>query len=65
MQYLNKLAKFTDTHTIEVVDKKGHTSPIISSCFVIATSVQMTIPLDCGGGEVAITSDIFALEMNP
>jgi thioredoxin reductase (NADPH) len=65
VQYLNKLAKFTDEHTIEAVDKKGRTSTITAARFLIATGGR-PLPLDCEGGELAISSDdIFSLEKNP
>ena len=63
--YLNKLATFVDPHTVQVVDKKGRTSTITSSRFLIATGGRPT-PLDCPGGELAISSDdIFSLEKSP
>lgn len=65
VQYLNKLAKFTDKHTVEVVDKKGRTSSITAARFIIATGGR-PLPLDCEGGDLAISSDdIFAMEKNP
>jgi thioredoxin reductase (NADPH) len=63
--YFNKLATFVDPHTIEVVDKKGRTSTITSSRFLIATGGRPT-PLDCPGGELSISSDdVFSLEKSP
>jgi len=65
VQYLNKLAKFTDAHTVEAADKKGRTSTITAARFIIATGGR-PLPLDCEGGELAISSDdVFALEKNP
>lgn len=63
--YLNKLAKFTDKHTIEAVDKKGKASTLTASRFLIATGGRPT-PLNCEGGDLAISSDdIFGLEKSP
>lgn len=63
--YLNKLGKFKDAHTLEVTDKKGNTDTITSSRFLIATGGRPT-PLDCEGGDLAISSDdIFSLENSP
>ena len=63
--YLNKLGKFKDAHTLEVTDKKGRVSEITASRFIIAVGGRPT-PLECEGGELAISSDdIFALESSP
>jgi thioredoxin/glutathione reductase (selenoprotein) len=63
--YLNKLAKFVDPHTIEATDKKGRTSTVTASRFLICTGGRPT-PLECEGGELAISSDdVFALEADP
>eukprot|EP00934_Nitzschia_sp_Nitz4_P001609 Nitzschia sp. Nitz4//scaffold126_size65214//48050//50154//NITZ4_006162-RA/size65214-snap-gene-0.58-mRNA-1//-1//CDS//3329534707//1609//frame0 len=65
VEYLNKLATFKDPHTVEVTDKKGRSSTITSSRFLIATGGRPS-PLDCEGGELAISSDdVFFLEENP
>lgn len=63
--YLNKLGKFVDKNTIEVTDKKGVTSKITSSRFLIATGGRPA-PLTCEGAELAISSDdVFAMEKSP
>jgi thioredoxin/glutathione reductase (selenoprotein) len=63
--YLNKLGKFKNKNTIEVTDKKGNTSELTAARFLVAVGGRPT-PLDCEGGELAISSDdIFALEQNP
>ena len=63
--YLNKLGTFVDKHTIEAVDKKGRSSTITSSRFLLATGGRPA-PLECDGAELAISSDdIFFLEKNP
>eukprot|EP00429_Kryptoperidinium_foliaceum_P009370 CAMPEP_0176005430 /NCGR_PEP_ID=MMETSP0120_2-20121206/2203_1 /TAXON_ID=160619 /ORGANISM="Kryptoperidinium foliaceum, Strain CCMP 1326" /LENGTH=624 /DNA_ID=CAMNT_0017338139 /DNA_START=149 /DNA_END=2024 /DNA_ORIENTATION=+ len=65
VQYLNKLATFKDAHTLEVVDKKGRSSTITSSRFLVATGGRPA-PIDCEGGDLAISSDdVFFLEKNP
>ena len=63
--YQNKLAKFVDKHTIEVVDKKGRVDTLTASRFLIATGGRPA-PLECEGGELAISSDdVFSLESSP
>eukprot|EP00956_Cyclotella_meneghiniana_P026856 scaffold59101_cov24-Cyclotella_meneghiniana.AAC.1 len=63
--YLNMLGKFVDRNTIETVDKKGNRGTITSSRFLIAVGGRPT-PLDCEGGELAISSDdIFSLNHDP
>jgi thioredoxin reductase (NADPH) len=63
--YLNKLGKFLDSHTMEVIDKKGTVSKISSSRFVVAVGGRPT-PLECEGGELAISSDdLFSLNEDP
>ncbi|OEU16000.1 putative thioredoxin-disulfide reductase [Fragilariopsis cylindrus CCMP1102] len=65
VQYLNKLASFKDNHTVELVDKKGQTSEITASRFLVATGGRPT-PLDCEGGDLAISSDdVFFLDKDP
>jgi len=65
VEYLNKLASFKDPHTVEVMDKKGATSTITSSRFLIAVGGRPA-PIDCEGGELAISSDdVFFLDKNP
>ena len=65
VSYLNKLGKFVDAHTIEATDKKGKTETITASRFLICTGGRPS-PLECEGGELAISSDdIFALEKSP
>jgi len=63
--YFNKLGKFLDPHTIEVVDKRGEVSTMTASRFLIAVGGRPS-PLDCEGGDLAISSDdVFALEKSP
>jgi thioredoxin reductase (NADPH) len=63
--YFNKLAKFIDPHTIAATDKKGQTTTITASRFLIATGGRPS-PLECKGGELAISSDdVFSLEKSP
>jgi thioredoxin/glutathione reductase (selenoprotein) len=63
--YFNKLAKFTDKHTIEAVDKKGRSSLITAARFLVAVGGRPS-PLSCEGAEHAISSDdVFALEKCP
>jgi thioredoxin reductase (NADPH) len=63
--YLNQLATFVDPHTIEAVDKKGKISTITSSRFLVAVGGRPA-PLECEGGDLAISSDdVFSLENPP
>jgi len=63
--YLNKLGKFLGPHEVECVDKKGKKSVVTGARFVIAVGGRPQ-PLDCPGGEYAITSDdLFSLEQGP
>jgi len=65
VQYLNKLAEFKDAHTVKVVDKKGATDEITASRFLVAVGGRPT-PLDCEGGDLAISSDdVFFLNTDP
>ncbi|KAL7427046.1 hypothetical protein ACHAXM_000691 [Skeletonema potamos] len=63
--YLNLLGKFVDAHTIETVDKKGNVDKVTFSRCIIAVGGRPT-PLNCEGGELAISSDdIFSLDRDP
>jgi thioredoxin reductase (NADPH) len=63
--YLNLLGKFVDGHTLETVDKKGNVGQITFSRAMIAVGGRPT-PLNCEGGELAISSDdIFSLDNDP
>jgi thioredoxin/glutathione reductase (selenoprotein) len=65
VKYLNKLATFKDEHTLEVVDKKGKSSEITASRFLVAVGGRPAA-VDCEGGELAISSDdVFFLENDP
>ncbi|KAG7346711.1 NADPH-glutathione reductase [Nitzschia inconspicua] len=65
VQYINKLATFKDAHTVELVDKKGRTSEVTASRFLVAVGGRPT-PLDCEGADLAISSDdVFFLEKDP
>eukprot|EP00536_Pseudo-nitzschia_multiseries_P008333 jgi/Psemu1/257115/estExt_Genewise1Plus.C_2100048 len=65
VQYLNKLAKFKDSHTVELVDKKGNAEEITASRFLVAVGGRPTA-LDCEGGDLAISSDdVFFLNKDP
>lgn len=63
--YLNKLARFKDENTIIATDKKGDEKEITAARFLVAVGGRPT-PLDCEGGELAVSSDdIFSLEKSP
>jgi len=63
--YLNKLGTFLDPHTITALDKKGQSSTITSSRFLIAVGGRPA-PLACEGGALAVSSDdIFTLDKPP
>merc|ERR1712232_921008 len=60
--YLNKLGKFVDKNTLEVMDRKGNKSTITAARFIVAVGGRPT-PLSCPGAEYAISSDdIFSLQ---
>ena len=63
--YLNKLGTFVDAHTIEATDKKGRSSLVTAARVLICTGGRPA-PLECEGGELAISSDdVFSMEKNP
>ena len=63
--YLNMLGSFVDGHTVETVDKKGNKGTATFSRCIIAAGGRPT-PIDCEGGELAISSDdIFSLDRDP
>lgn len=63
--YLNVLGNFLDAHTLETVNTKGVKSTVTFSRCIIAVGGRPT-PLDCPGGDLAISSDdIFSLETDP
>jgi len=64
--YYNKFARFIDSHTIELTDKKGKKETITSDKIIIATGLR-PVYLDVPGAkEYCITSDdIFKLEKAP
>ena len=63
--YLNALGSFVDDHTLEIVNSKGVKSNVTFSRCIIAVGGRPT-PLDCPGGELAISSDdVFSLENDP
>jgi pyruvate/2-oxoglutarate dehydrogenase complex dihydrolipoamide dehydrogenase (E3) component len=65
VKYLNKLATFKDEHTVQVVDKKGKSSEITASRFLVAVGGRPAA-VDCEGGDLAISSDdVFFLENDP
>lgn len=64
--YVNALARFIDSHTIQTVDKKGTVSTVTSDKFIIATGERPRYPVDVTGYEHGITSDdLFSLNYNP
>jgi pyruvate/2-oxoglutarate dehydrogenase complex dihydrolipoamide dehydrogenase (E3) component len=63
--YFNKMGKFVDKNTLEAVDKKGRSSQITGARFLVCTGGRPA-PLDCEGGDLAISSDdVFFLESDP
>lgn len=59
--YINKLGRFIGPNQLEVEDKKGKKEVISSARFVVAVGGRPT-PIDCPGGELAISSDdLFSL----
>ena len=64
--YHNKFAKFLDTHTIELTDKKGKIEKITADKILIATGLRPTYLDVPGAKELCITSDdIFKLQKAP
>lgn len=65
IDYLNKLGRFVDAHTLELTDRKGHKSVVTSARFVVAVGGRPT-RLKCEGAEHCIDSDdIFQLDRDP
>lgn len=63
--YFNKLGRFWDAHTLDVQGDHGGTGRLTGARFVIAVGDRPQ-PLDCPGGELAITTDeLFSLERAP
>ena len=63
--YLNKLGKFVGSNQLECTDKAGKSQTISAARFVIATGGRPS-PLECPGGELALSSDdIFMKETAP
>jgi len=63
VSYLNKLAKFTGPHTVDVTDKKG-TKSVSAARIVVAVGGRPT-PLQCPGAELAISSDDIFMKNTP
>mmetsp|Transcript_16501 Transcript_16501/g.32031 ORF Transcript_16501/g.32031 Transcript_16501/m.32031 type:complete len:600 (+) Transcript_16501:11-1810(+) len=65
VKYLNKLGSLVDPHTVKTVDKKGKEETITAARILIAVGGRPK-PLDCEGGELAISSDdMFYLDKAP
>jgi thioredoxin reductase (NADPH) len=63
--YLNQHGRFLDPHTLEVVNKEGKIGRVTGARFVVAVGGRPQ-PLECPGGELAISSDdLFSLEKSP
>lgn len=63
--YINKLGRFVGPNTLEVIDKKGKKETITGARFIVTVGGRPT-PLNCPGGELAISSDdIFSRETPP
>ena len=62
VSYLNKLGRFTGPNTVELWDPKGK-KEVSAARFVVATGGRPT-PLDCPGGELAISSDDIFMKVN-
>lgn len=63
--YINQLGSFLDAHTLETVNAKGDRSRVTFSRCIIAVGGRPT-PIDCPGGELAISSDdVFSLDRDP
>lgn len=62
--YLNKLGRFTGPNELECVDAKGVVQVITAARFVLAVGGRPT-PLDCPGGELALSSDDIFMKATP
>jgi thioredoxin reductase (NADPH) len=63
--YLNMLGTFKDAHTLECTNPRKPTQTITAKRFVVAVGGRPK-PLDCPGGELAISSDdIFSMQKSP
>jgi thioredoxin reductase (NADPH) len=63
--YKNALASFVNPHTVEAVDKMGQRSRVTAARVVVAVGGRPR-PLECPGGELAVSSDdIFSLASPP
>ena len=64
--YHNKLAKLIDSHTIELVDKKGNVEKVTADKILICTGGRPSFPDIPGAKEYCITSDdLFSLKKSP
>jgi thioredoxin reductase len=65
VSYVNKLGRLLDAHTIETTDKKGKKDTITAARIVVSVGGRPT-PLECPGGDLAISSDdLFSLDHAP
>ena len=64
--YHNKFAKFVDTHTIELTDKKGKTEKVTADKILVSIGLRPTYLDIPGSKELCITSDdLFKLQKAP
>jgi thioredoxin reductase (NADPH) len=56
VEYRNALGAFTGPHALALTDKKGKVTSVTARRFIVAVGGRPR-PLDCPGGELAISSD--------
>ncbi|KAI3382640.1 hypothetical protein SNEBB_005383 [Seison nebaliae] len=66
VQYLNKMGKLVDAHTLDCTDKKGRVQRITTDKVVVAVGGRPRYPNIPGAKEFCLTSDdLFSLPYNP
>jgi len=65
VKYINALGSFKDAHTMNLENPRKEMAPITAKRFVVAVGGRPT-PIDCEGGDLAVSSDdLFSMETPP